>query len=277
MKRSVLIRWPQGKLKALTLSYDDGRDHDRKMIEILDKAGIICTFNLNNAQIGNPKKVQPEEYNELYKNHEIAVHGKNHVFMKSVPSPILVDEVIANRLELEKITGRIITGMAYPYGPFNETVIEVLKSCGIKYSRTTPRTGKFDLPENWYAWEGTAHNGDEKLFDLCDEFLSLEEPKESWKRANGKLFYLWGHSYEFGDNDNWELLEKFCEKMGGHDDIWYATNMEIYNYVEAYRALEFSAELTRVHNPTAFDVWFKVDNTPVFVKAGETVEINYED
>ena len=56
MKRSVLIRWPQGKLKALTLSYDDGRDHDRKMIEILDKAGIKCTFNLNNAQIGKTRR-----------------------------------------------------------------------------------------------------------------------------------------------------------------------------------------------------------------------------
>ena len=45
------------------------------------------------------------------------------------------------------------------------------------------------------------------------------------------MFYLWGHSYEFDENDNRDVIEKFAEFVGGRDDIWYATNIEIYDYV----------------------------------------------
>ena len=39
--------FPGGKQKALTLSYDDGVQQDIRFIEILDKYGIKCTFNIN--------------------------------------------------------------------------------------------------------------------------------------------------------------------------------------------------------------------------------------
>ena len=26
-----------------------------------------------------------------------------------------------------------------------------------------------------------------------------------------RLFYVWGHSYEFANNDNWEIIEEFCD------------------------------------------------------------------
>ena len=38
--------WKDGKKKALTLSYDDGTIHDRRFIDMLNKYGIKCTFNL---------------------------------------------------------------------------------------------------------------------------------------------------------------------------------------------------------------------------------------
>ena len=272
MIKSLDMRWQGGRIKALTLSYDDGTRHDEKMVEILDRHGIKCTFNLNNRDNSDRYWITPNEYNDLYKNHEIAVHGQNHIFMKNVPFGTVVDEVIANRLQLEEITGERIQGMAYPYGPYNEDIIEALKLCGIKYSRTTPVTHKFELPENWYGWEGTCHHQDEKLFELCDKFLALKEPEESWRRISGRVFYMWGHSYEFDRNDNWDRLEEFCRKMGGHKDVWYATNMEIYNYVEAYRSLEFNVNLTKVHNPTATDVWFSADKVTILVKAGETID-----
>ncbi len=272
MRRSIIIRWPGGKLKALTLSYDDAQRHDERMVGILDKHGIKCTFNLNNRDNTDDFYIRPEEYNTLYKNHEVAVHGKDHVFMKHTPLGALVNEIIENRLAIERATGRIVQGMAYPYGPFDEKSVEVLKSCGIKYSRTTPKTYKFDLPKDWYGWEATCHHQDENLFELCDNFLALKEPAESWVRLDARLFCMWGHSYEFHRNNNWERLEEFCEKMGGQDDIWYATNMEIYDYVQAFNSLEFNTRLTKVYNPASKDMWFNADCEPILVKAGETIE-----
>ena len=34
------------------------------------------------------------------------------------------------------------------------------------------------------------------------------------------MMYVWGHSYEFTDHDNWEVMENFCRRMGGREDIW---------------------------------------------------------
>ena len=35
-------------------------------------------------------------------------------------------------------------------------------------------------------------------------------------------------------------------KFSGKSDVWYATNIEIYNYVEAYKSLIFNAEGNKV-------------------------------
>lgn len=73
--------------------------------------------------------------------------------------------------------------------------------------------------------------------------------------AQNWMFYLWGHSYEFDNDDNWNVIEEFAAHTGGKDDIWYATNIEIYDYVKAYEALSVSVDESIIHNPTDIDVW----------------------
>ena len=51
--------------------------------------------------------------------------------------------------------------------------------------------------------------------------------------------------------------------------MWYATNIEIFDYWTALRALRFSADRTMVYNPTATDVWVEVDGKPVLCAAGK--------
>jgi hypothetical protein len=63
-----------------------------------------------------------------------------------------------------------------------------------------------------------------------------------------RLFYIWGHSFEFDRNDNWQHLEDICGVLANKEDIWYATNIEIYEYVKAYDALVYSADGKRVYN-----------------------------
>ena len=41
--------YPQGKLKALTLSYDDGVEQDIRLMEIMNRHGLKGTFNLNSG------------------------------------------------------------------------------------------------------------------------------------------------------------------------------------------------------------------------------------
>ena len=168
--------------------------------------------------------------------------------------------------------GKIIKGMAYACGSYNDHVVEILKNCGIKYARTVESTERFDIPTDWLRMPATCHHKNPRLMELAEEFVNLKEGRNSWW-SPPKLFYLWGHSYEFNDSDNWDIIERFGEYIGGREDIWYATNGEIYDYVRAFESLEFSADGKTVYNPTATDVYMCYGEN-ILIPAGETVKAN---
>lgn len=90
------------------------------------------------------------------------------------------------------------------------------------------------------------------------------------------MLYVWGHSYEFEDKDNWHIIENLCEKLSGKPDIWYATNIEIFDYLNAYNSLVFSNKGDMVYNPTATEIFFmdsKIQKN-YSVKLGETKKLN---
>jgi len=88
------------------------------------------------------------------------------------------------------------------------------------------------------------------------------------------LFYIWGHSFEFDHKEGgWDHAENFCKKLSGRPDVWYATNIEIYDYIQAYNSLIFRADNTAVYNPTLIKVWFDIDGTLYSVAPGETLKI----
>lgn len=172
----IMMRFPEGKSKALTLSYDDGVEQDVRLINIMKQHGLKGTFNLNSGEYKDPQTVYPE--------------GQIH-----------------RRMSEEEVT-------------------------------------------NLYT-----DSGMEVVF-------------------HPQMFYLWGHSYEFEAHDNWKVIEEFADYMGGRDDIWYATNLEVYEYVEDYNRLLFSMDKTIIKNPTARDLYLDMDGTIVCIKTGKvkTVE-----
>ena len=277
MKNYRFLRFPDFKKKALTLSYDDGVVYDEKLIGILNRYGIKCTFNLNSglfAAKDGERRLTKEKAIALYKNsgHEVAVHGVKHLSLAEIPGEIAVAEIIEDRKNLEEIFGGIIKGMAYANGSFNDDAVAVLKTCGVKYARTVIETEKFQIPTDWLRLPTTCHHTNPRLSEITDEFLNDEDGWCCWWH-NPRLFFLWGHSYEFNDNDNWEIIESFAEKVGNRPDIWYATNGEVYDYVQAYHNLEYSVDGKTIHNPTNIDVFLDLLGKPVKIPAGDTVTI----
>lgn len=283
--RYFFLRFPEGKFKALTLSYDDGVRADERFSKTLNRYGIKCTFNINSAFVGVGDKLTYEELQTLLIDcgHEVAVHGERHMAPGIVPPVRGMADVINCRLTLERELGRIVRGMAYPdtgvtrmfNGNSYETIRAYLQAAGITYSRTLGGdNNSFSLPDDWYQWMPTAHHQNPKLFDWCDEFLSMHEEDVYLTRRHPKLFYLWGHSYEFDRNNNWERLEEFCERMSGQEDVWYATNGEIYDYITAYNSLVMSADCTRVYNPTLRKIWFFADGKQYSIEPGETITVD---
>ena len=91
------------------------------------------------------------------------------------------------------------------------------------------------LPTDWYAWMPTAHHKNPKVLEYANKFIELDVNKQYASNRYPRLFYLWGHGFEFDRDNNWNLLEELCECFAEKDDIWYATNIEIYDYVKAFK------------------------------------------
>ncbi len=282
--RYRFMRFPGGKAKAVTLSYDDGVIQDKRFSDVLEKYGLKCTFNLNGMNCRKNKGLSFDEMREyiLERGHEVAVHGYNHRaegYLRPVEG---IRDVLECRLELEGELGVIIRGMAYPdtgitrysNGASYEAVKNYLKELDITYARTLGGDNNtFAMPSDFYAWMPTAHHNNPRIFEYIEEFTSLDVGGLYLTSRAPRLFYLWGHSYEFDLKDNWEHLDAICEGLSGKDDIWYATNGEIYEYTKAYESLVYSADGTLVYNPTLFEIFFHADGNDYSVKPGETLRI----
>ena len=105
---------------------------------------------------------------------------------------------------------------------------------------------------------------------LADKFVN-GSPLGAPKHREPWLFYIWGHSYEFDDDNNWELIESFAKGVAGNKEIWFATNGEIYEYAKAYESLVFSLDGERVYNPSARDVWIEIRGKVYKIESGKEI------
>lgn len=277
---SIFMRFPGGLSKALTLSYDDAVEQDFRLIDIMTAHGLKGTFNINSSQYIPEGYEYPADKKwgqrmtraratELYSRAGIehALHSYTHPRLQTMSAPQIAYEIIKDRETLEEQFGDIVRGMAYPYGTYNDDVIRVLRDCGIVYARTVKATLNFSMPDEWLTWHPTCHHADSNLPELTQKFIekSIGNDQQPW------LFYVWGHAYEFVRDDNWYIIENFAEQIGGNDDIWYATNFEIWEYTENFKRLVFSLDEKRVYNPTAQTICFMKGNALYTVEAGKTI------
>lgn len=227
-----------GKSKAVTLSYDDGVSQDIRLIELLNKYNLKCTFNLNsglmgdrftddrNGRIVTHYKIRPEDARAVYGGHEIATHTVHHPRLTELSEDEIIREVESDRLRLSEIAGYEVIGMAYPCGGVNhdDRVAEIIKNnTGIQYCRTITNTDSFDPQENLFRFNPNVYHIMEfdRLMEMGQRFVEL-------KTAKPQIFYIWGHSYEMDYlPDNWERLEAFFRLISGKDDIFYGTNKEV--------------------------------------------------
>jgi len=269
------MRFPNGKSKALTLSYDDGTLSDLKLMEILKKYNIKATFNLNSGMFDR------EYHNRMFKEEaiknydtnffEIASHGLNHAYIDNISHCELIKEYYEDQKNLEEIFGKPILGGAYPYGNYNDELVSILKSLGMKYYRTTKCSYSFGLPNEPLLLEPTIRHKDPRLNELVDKFLNEKPDHDPY------LFYMWGHSFEFDTDNNWDLIENFVKKVSDKDDVWYATNIDIIRYIEAFKRLEVSNGFDSIFNPSSIDIWITTRGKVLCVKSNQRVFIDKEE
>ena len=282
------LAFPGGKQKAVTFSYDDGVKQDIRLAEAFDKYGVKGTFNINSSLVkkgeGDGYHLTFEQIKEhiLDKGHEVAVHTAHHIASALASPTHCMGEVYDGRRQLEEQFDTIVRGMAYAdsgvkafaNGNDYETVKNIITYSGIAYSRVAGADNdRFELPHDLYAWYPTSHHDNPALLDWIDKFNSLRYDTVRAKLNKPALMYVWGHSYEFDMKNNWERMDQILDRISGKDDVWYATNIEIVDYMKAYSLLVFNTEETKVYNPTVTTVWFTADFKTYKVEPGETITI----
>ena len=228
-----------GKNKAITFSYDDGVTQDIRLIELFNKYNVKGTFNLNSELLGLPgelvrndvridhNKVKPEDVKHIYEGHEVAVHTLTHPNLTQIEDDKeVIRQVEEDRIKLSELAGYEVFGMAYPCGGVNcnDRVAKlIMENTPIEYARTITVTKSFEPYEDLYQYKGTVyhHTDWDEMFRLGKEFVEL-------KADTPKVFYIWGHSYEFDIYpERWQQLEEFLKLVSGKEDIFYGTNREI--------------------------------------------------
>ena len=223
-----------GKKKAITFSYDDGVTQDIRLIKLFNKYGLKCTFNVNSGKLGQPgkllregvdvrhDKIAPEDIRFVYEGHEVATHSVTHPYLTRLSDDEIVREIEDDRIRLSELVGYDVIGHAYPMGDCDERVASLLRDrTGVKYARTVKSTYNFDPQTNMYLFDPTVyhHREMDEMFRLGEEFLNL-------KTDEPKLFYIWGHAYEFDIHNDWKRFEEFLEMISGRSDVFYGTNKE---------------------------------------------------
>ena len=272
MKTPIYL-FPGGKSKAVTFSYDDGCIQDEKLIGIFNRYGIKATFNLNGAAVdgrdwSESQRIAADQVKELYAGHEVAAHAEFHAGLDRIAATDVIREIFNDRMILEKAVGYPVTGFAYPCGQYSDKSIEILRAAGFEYARTTEYCGPCRyIPDDFMRWKPTCHHRD--ALQHMDAVLNETRPLM-------QTLYIYGHSFEFDRDDNWDLIEMICQKLTGLPDAWYCTNIMLCRYVKAIRSLVSGANGHLLYNPTAETVWFFADGWGMSdlrsVAPGETVE-----
>lgn len=278
----VEMLFPGGKTKALILSYDDGTIHDRRLVQLMNKYHLIGTFHLNSNKLNsdNPfSYLNKAEIKSLYKGHEVSAHSANHPNLPDISKSEVIKEIVEDRKELERLVGYPVRGMAYPFGNTNDVVVETILELGIEYARTVGDTYAFEIPKDFLRWEPSVHQ-------FAKAYWETNQPEKDKKEL--ELFYkviadflatnklavmdIWGHSWEMGlDEKKWDETEKYFSLLANQSSIYYTKQIDLVDYINAYRNLKFSFDKKIVTNVSSFEIYFKVGNKIESILPGKTI------
>lgn len=128
--------------KKFIITFDDGyKDLITNALPLLKKYNFKATCLIISNLIG--KRNIWDEFNENIKDKElmnlsdinywlkngmkIGSHSKNHKKLTKLNDKEKIDEIINSKNELESLTGTTIDSFCYPYGLYNENVVNIVK------------------------------------------------------------------------------------------------------------------------------------------------------
>jgi peptidoglycan/xylan/chitin deacetylase (PgdA/CDA1 family) len=142
----LVAHFKQGKVlpqNPVILSFDDSwEDQYIYGVPLLEKYSFKGTFFIIVGSVGTKHQMTWEEIRMLdTMGMEIGCHTYSHPFLTQLTTPRrmvrLNKELVASKKILEAAIGHPVNTFAYPYGQYNDIVIEQLKEAGYTSARGT--------------------------------------------------------------------------------------------------------------------------------------------
>lgn len=122
--------------RPILFTFDDGhKEHFEKVFLILKKYNFVGTLFVITSKIN--KDLSPK-FKELVRNgFSFGSHTVNHTSLVRAEREILEKELVESKKNLERMIGRKVDFIAYPYGFFDEQVIKSVNAAGYIGAFTT--------------------------------------------------------------------------------------------------------------------------------------------
>jgi peptidoglycan/xylan/chitin deacetylase (PgdA/CDA1 family) len=203
--------------------WDDGVLDDLRVMDILRAHGAKASFNLNPATQPETRqlswkfrgekdvwKLAKTELKDAYAGFTIANHSASHPHLSQIAPENALKNIREGRDELEQIFGVPVTGFAYPFGDYNEAVMDMLREVGHIYGRTCVNVADCFPPDDAMAFHPNCH------FLAADFWQKYEDEK-----TRDGVFYFWGHSYELVTEQDWQNFEAQIARIAGDEQaVW---------------------------------------------------------
>lgn len=216
-----------------TTSWDDGHPLDLRLAEILSRYRCKSTFYIPSTNVEGYPTLSAREIIELRRmGFEIGSHTLNHRYLTGLTSAAAAKQIEEGKRQLEQIVGTAINGFCYPGGKFSEEHVQMVRSAGFEYARTTANlhlatiADPYRLPvsvqcyphQNYVFLRNFVRHGHwrqriKALQIMLNNSSLIARLKATLDHVCdfGGVFHLWGHSWELEQFNGWELLESFLE------------------------------------------------------------------
>lgn len=149
----ALLDMPYSKAKNgyCVITLDDGYASAANLAApYFTQAGIPFTLYVSTGLLGQDGYLRPNQLSELAANPlcTIGSHLVTHSMTRFMPADLVMQEMVDSKAELERITGKPVTHMAFPYGSAYACSMRdarLAKQCGY-------RSAAFTTPTNYHRF-----------------------------------------------------------------------------------------------------------------------------
>jgi peptidoglycan/xylan/chitin deacetylase (PgdA/CDA1 family) len=231
----------------VTTSWDDGDILDKRLSNLLSRYGLKGTFYISKDYRSN--RLADKDMRDIAQVHEIGAHTLTHPDLRALTPEEQRAEIKGSKGWLETIVSSEIKMFCYPKGLHNNSVVEIVREAGFLGARTT-ELGSFNI-SNPFLIQTTIQvypfpfrNNLRKFLQPYQQrasalkklgvpmlsmysWLSMAKATFDIALNHGKVFHLYGHSWEIEKYGMWNELEKFLQYIGNNKHCVYLTNSEL--------------------------------------------------